>query len=45
MVDLLVIAIYLLGMIGIGIYFSRKKQNTEQFTKAPATSSAWEVSM
>jgi SSS family solute:Na+ symporter len=40
-VDLLVIAIYLVGMIGIGIYFSRKKQNTEQFTKASGTIPGW----
>ena len=40
-VDLLVIALYLLGMIGIGVYFSRKKQNTEQFTKASGSIPGW----
>lgn len=40
-IDLLVIALYLLGMIGIGFYFSRKKQNTEQFTKASGHVPGW----
>lgn len=40
-VDLTVIALYLLGMIGIGVYFSRKKQNTDQFTKASGQIPAW----
>lgn len=40
-IDLLVIALYLLGMIGIGVYFSRKKQNTDQFTKASGHIPGW----
>ena len=40
-VDLLVIALYLLGMIGIGVYFSRKKQSTERFTKASGRIPGW----
>lgn len=40
-IDLLVIALYLFGMIGIGVYFSRKKQNTEQFTKASGHVPGW----
>lgn len=39
--DLLVIAVYLFGMIGIGVYFSRKKQDTEQFTKASGHIPGW----
>jgi solute:Na+ symporter, SSS family len=41
LVDLSVIAFYLLGMIGIGVYFSRKKQSTDQFTKASGHIPAW----
>ena len=40
-IDLLVIAAYLLAMIGIGVFFSRKKQNTEQFTKASGHVPGW----
>ncbi|MEX1240859.1 MAG: sodium:solute symporter [Cyclobacteriaceae bacterium] len=40
-VDLIVIALYLAGMIGIGVYFSRKKQSTDQFTKASGHIPAW----
>lgn len=40
-IDLLVIAFYLVGMVGIGIYFARKKQSTEQFTKASGTIPGW----
>lgn len=40
-IDLAVIAFYLLGMVGIGIYFSRKKQNTDQFTKASGHIPGW----
>ncbi len=39
--DLLIIAIYLLGMIGVGIYFSRKNTNTDQFTKASGHIPGW----
>jgi SSS family solute:Na+ symporter len=41
LVDLSVIALYLVGMIGIGIYFSRKKQSTDQFTKASGHIPGW----
>ena len=40
-VDLTVIGLYLLGMTGIGVYFSRKKQSTDQFTKASGHIPAW----
>lgn len=40
-IDLLVIGLYLVGMIGIGVYFSRKKQDTEQFTKASGHIPGW----
>lgn len=40
-IDLTVIFLYLLGMIGIGFYFSRKKQTTDQFTKASGHIPGW----
>lgn len=40
-IDLVVIALYLVAMIGIGVYFSRKKQNTDQFTKASGHIPGW----
>jgi solute:Na+ symporter, SSS family len=40
-VDLSVIILYLAGMIGIGVYFSRKKQSTDQFTKASGHIPGW----
>lgn len=39
--DLLVIAFYLLGMTGIGVYFSRRNNNSEQFTKASGHIPGW----
>lgn len=42
-IDLLVIALYLIGMIGIGVYFSRKKQDTDQFTKASGHIPGWAI--
>lgn len=41
LVDLLVIAAYLGCMIGIGVYFSRRKQSTDQFTKASGHIPGW----
>lgn len=40
-VDLFVIALYLLAMLGIGVYFSRKNTNTDQFTKASGHIPGW----
>ncbi len=40
-VDLFVIFFYLLGMIGIGVYFSKKNSNTDQFTKASGHIPGW----
>jgi SSS family solute:Na+ symporter len=42
-IDLLVIAFYLLGMIGIGVYFSRKNTSSDQFTKASGHIPGWAV--
>lgn len=39
--DLGVIAIYLLAMLLVGFYFSRKNKSAEQFTKASGTIPGW----
>lgn len=39
--DISIIALYLLGMIGIGIYFSRRNINADQFTKASGHIPGW----
>jgi SSS family solute:Na+ symporter len=41
LVDLSVIVLYLAAMIGIGVFFSRKKQDTDQFTKASGHIPGW----
>ncbi len=43
--DLAVIATYLLGMILVGVYFSRKNKNSEQFTKASGLIPGWAIGM
>lgn len=40
-IDLSIIALYLLGMVGVGIYFSRKNTTTDQFTKASGHIPGW----
>lgn len=40
-VDILIIVLYLLGMVGVGVYFSRKNNSTEQFTKASGHIPGW----
>jgi len=42
-IDLLIIAIYLLGLILAGLHFSRKNRNPEQFTKASGKIPSWAV--
>lgn len=42
-IDLLVIAIYLVGMVLVGVYFSRKNKNAEQFTKASGSIPGWAI--
>jgi len=41
LIDILIIALYLLGMIGVGVYFSRKNTSTDQFTKASGHIPGW----
>ena len=40
-VDILIIALYLVGMVGVGVYFSRRNTSTEQFTKASGHIPGW----
>jgi len=44
-IDLAVIAIYLLCMIGVGIWFSRKNGNAAQFTTASGTIPGWALGL
>ena len=43
--DLSIIIIYLLAMVGVGIYFSRKNKTTEQFTKASGKIPSWAIGL
>ena len=43
--DLAIIIIYLIGMILVGIYFSRKNKNSEQFTKASGLIPGWAIGL
>ena len=44
-IDLAVIAVYMLAMIGIGMYFSRKNKNSDQFTKASGRIPGWAIGL
>lgn len=44
-IDLAVIALYMLAMIGIGMYFSRKNKSSDQFTKASGTIPGWAIGL
>ncbi|GAB4021437.1 sodium/solute symporter [Spirosoma sp. KCTC 42546] len=43
--DLAVIAAYLVAMVLVGVYFSRKNKNTDQFTKASGQIPGWALGM
>ncbi|SDC01854.1 solute:Na+ symporter, SSS family [Pedobacter soli] len=43
--DLAIISIYLVGMILVGVYFSRKNKNSEQFTKASGLIPGWAIGL
>lgn len=43
--DLAIIFMYLVGMILVGIYFSRKNKNSEQFTKASGLIPGWAIGL
>jgi len=44
-IDLAVIFIYLVGMILVGVYFSRNNKNSEQFTKASGLIPGWAIGL
>lgn len=44
-VDLLVIALYIVGMVGVGIYFSRKNATSDQFTRASGHIPGWALGL
>ena len=43
--DLAVIVIYLISMILVGFYFSRKNRNSDQFTKAAGAIPGWAIGL
>lgn len=43
--DLVIIVIYLIGMILVGIYFSRNNKNSDQFTKASGLIPGWAIGL
>lgn len=44
-IDLAVIAVYMLAMIGVGMYFSRRNKNSDQFTKASGKIPGWAIGL
>ena len=44
-VDLAIILVYLLGMIAIGLYFSKKNKSTDQFTRASGKIPGWAIGL
>src|SRR6187455_216272 len=45
LIDLLTIAVYLLAMVGVGVSFSRKNNNTDQFTRASGHIPGWALGL
>ena len=43
--DLSIIAAYLVGMVLVGIYFSRKNSNPDQYSKASGTIPGWAIGL
>lgn len=44
-IDIAIIIVYLLAMVGIGFYFSKRNKNTEQFTKASGRIPGWAIGL
>ncbi|MCF2489649.1 sodium:solute symporter [Dyadobacter sp. CY347] len=42
-IDLVIVIAYLVGMVGVGIYFSRNNNSTDQFTKASGKIPGWAI--
>ena len=45
LIDLLIIVFYLLAMIGIGVYFSKKNKSSAQFTTASGAIPGWALGL
>ncbi len=45
LIDITVIIIYMLAMLWIGFYFSKKNKNSEQFTKASGMIPGWAIGL
>nr|WP_288833525.1 sodium:solute symporter [uncultured Flavobacterium sp.] len=45
LLDIAIIAIYLIAMVGVGIYFSRKNKSAEQYTKASGKIPGWAIGL
>ncbi|HZX74165.1 MAG TPA: sodium:solute symporter, partial [Cyclobacteriaceae bacterium] len=43
--DIAVILIYLIGMVLVGVYFSRKSGGSDQFTKASGKIPGWAIGL
>src|SRR5215211_6359941 len=43
--DLVIILLYLFAMVFVGVYFSRKNKNPEQFTKASGSIPGWAIGL
>jgi solute:Na+ symporter, SSS family len=43
--DIIIILLYLVAMVVIGIYFSRRNKNTEQFTRASGRIPGWAIGL
>ena len=43
--DIAIIIVYLLAMVAIGFYFSKRNKNTEQFTKASGRIPGWAIGL
>ena len=43
LIDLVIVIAYLVGMVAVGIYFSRKNTNADQFTKASGKIPGWAI--
>jgi len=45
LLDISVILLYLLTMVGVGIYFSRKNRSSDQYTKASGAIPGWAIGL
>jgi SSS family solute:Na+ symporter len=45
LIDLVIIALYLVAMIGVGVYFSRKNSNPEQYSSASGKIPGWAIGL